>query len=117
MKSRATGKLDLSNAYAVGIGAWDKVSIAWGYSQFASGTNEGQALDKILMDAAKRGFDVYHGRRQPAAPGVRIPKSHLWDNGTNSVDELTRMLEVRKIALAGFGENCIPRRSAAGYFG
>jgi hypothetical protein len=102
----AAGKLDLSHAYAVGIGEWDKVSIQWGYSQFTSGTNETVALDKILMDAAKRGL-TFITDADSRPPGSPHPKSHLWDNGTNAVDELTRMLDIRKIALAGFGENCI----------
>ncbi len=98
--------LDLSHAYAVGIGDWDKVSIQWGYTQFSSGTNETEALNKILMDAAKRGltFITDADSRPPGSPN---PKSHLWDNGANAVDELTRMLEVRRIALSHFGVNNI----------
>jgi hypothetical protein len=100
------GKLDLSHAYAVGIGEWDKVSIQWGYSQFASGADETVELNKILMDAAKRGL-TFITDADSRPPGSPHPKSHLWDNGTNAVDELTRMLEVRKIALSQFGENNI----------
>jgi hypothetical protein len=36
------------------------------------------------------------------------PFAHLWDSGTNAVDELQRMLDVRAAALARFGENAIP---------
>jgi hypothetical protein len=53
---KGDGTLDLSHAYAVGIGDWDKVSIQWGYSQFSPGTDVTAALNKILMDAAKRGL-------------------------------------------------------------
>ena len=104
---KGDGTLDLSHAYAVGIGDWDKVSIQWGYSQFSSGTNETAALNQILMDAAKRGL-TFITDADSRPPGSPHPKSHLWDNGTNAVDELTRMLEVRKIALSHFGENNIP---------
>ena len=31
----ASGKIDLSHAYAANIGDWDKVSIDYGYRQFA----------------------------------------------------------------------------------
>ena len=48
VKLAADGTPDLSDAYATGIGDWDKVSIAWGYSDFAPGTDEHAALDKIL---------------------------------------------------------------------
>src|SRR3984957_3663049 len=36
----ADGVPDLSQAYATGIGEWDKVSITWGYQDFAPGTDE-----------------------------------------------------------------------------
>jgi hypothetical protein len=101
------GTLDLSHAYAVGIGDWDKVSIQWGYSEFGGGTNEAAALNQILLGAAKRGL-TFITDADSRPPGSPHPKSHLWDNGTNAVDELTRILEVRKIALSHFGENNIP---------
>ena len=33
----SNGKPDLSHAYAVGIGAWDKVAITYGYAEFPAG--------------------------------------------------------------------------------
>ncbi len=103
---RPDNTLDLSNVYAVGIGEWDKVAITWGYSEFAPGTDEKPALDKILMDAAHRGIiSITDADSRPQ--GSAHPKSHLWDNGSNAVDELTRLLKVRSIALSHFGENNI----------
>ncbi len=103
---RADNTLDLSNAYATGIGEWDKVAITWGYSQFAPGTDERQALDKIISDAAKRGI-TFITDSDSRPPGSAHPKSHLWDNGPNAVDELNRMMKIRAIALSHFGENNI----------
>ncbi len=103
---RPDNTFDLSNAYATGIGEWDKVAIQWGYSQFNSGTDEKQALDRILMDAAHRGL-VFITDADSRPPGSAHPKSHLWDNGGNAVDELTRLLKIRSIALSRFGENNI----------
>ena len=37
VKLGADGKPDLSDAYAVGIGDWDKVAIAFGYQEFCTG--------------------------------------------------------------------------------
>src|SRR5215216_6327623 len=34
------GRLDLSNAYSVGVGAYDKFSVKFAYSQFPAGANE-----------------------------------------------------------------------------
>lgn len=103
---RPDNTLDLSNAYATGIGEWDKIAIKWGYSQFPSATDEKQAQDKILMDAAHRGI-IFITDADSRPPGSAHPKSHLWDNGGNAVDELTRLLKIRSIALSHFGENNI----------
>src|ERR1700741_256394 len=47
VKLLTDGAPDVSSAYAAGIGEWDKVSIAFGYQDFAPGTNEEAALNKI----------------------------------------------------------------------
>ncbi len=104
---RPDNTLDLSHAYPAGIGAWDKVAIRWGYSQFAPGTDQHQALDKIITDAAHHGL-TFISDADSRPPGSANPKSHLWDNGPNAVDELNRMMRVRSIALSRFGENNIP---------
>jgi hypothetical protein len=106
VKLGADGTPDLSAAYATGIGEWDKVSIAFGYQDFAPGTNEGAALNKILLDAFGRGLRYLTD--QDARPaGSSSSLAHLWDSGTNAVDELNRLMQVRGAALKRFGENNI----------
>ena len=103
----ANGKPDLSRAYATGIGAWDKVSIQYGYSEFKPGTDERSALDNILSTAQSGG--QYFITDQDARPlGSAHPHAHLWDNGTDPAVELDRILKIRAAALARFGENAIP---------
>ena len=103
---KSNGEIDLSNAYDDKIGDWDKVSIKWGYAQFAPGTNEQQALNNILTDAYKKGLRFLTD--QDARPqGSVSPSAHLWDNGNNVVDELKTVMQVRKKALQQFGENNI----------
>ncbi len=103
---RSDNTFDLSNAYAVGIGEWDKIAITWGYAEFTSGVDEKQAEDKILLDAAHRGI-IFITDADSRPPGSAHPKSHLWDNGGNAIDELTRLLKIRALALSRFGENNI----------
>jgi hypothetical protein len=106
VKLGTDGAPDLSAAYATGIGEWDKVSIAFGYQDFAPGTNEGAALNKILLDAFGRGLRYLTD--QDARPaGSSSSVAHLWDSGTNAVDELNRLMQVRGAALKRFGENNI----------
>jgi hypothetical protein len=103
----ADGVPDVSDAYATGIGEWDKVSIAFGYQDFPPGTNEAAALNKILLDAYRRGLRYLTD--QDARPaGSSSSVAHLWDSGANAVDELSRMMRVRAAALERFGENNIP---------
>jgi hypothetical protein len=106
LKLSADGTVDLSDAYAKGIGEWDKVTIAYGYSQFPSGTDERAALNKIILDAAATG-DTFITDADSRPFGSAHPKSHLWDNGGNAVDELNRLMKIRAAALARFGENNI----------
>ncbi len=102
----ANGRPELSHAYAIGIGTWDKAAIRYGYSQFASGADEHAALDKILRDDEAGGLRYITD--EDARPlGGAHPYAHLWDNGGNAPSELTRILSVRKAALARFGEDAI----------
>jgi hypothetical protein len=102
----ASGRPDLSHAYATGIGAWDKVSIQYGYSQFSAGTDERAALDSILNTAQASGF--YFITDEDARPlGSAHPRAHLWDSGPDSAAELNRILKVRAAALARFGGDAI----------
>ncbi|MGB9463634.1 MAG: zinc-dependent metalloprotease [Candidatus Acidiferrum sp.] len=106
VKLAADGTPDLSDAYATGIGDWDKVSITWGYNDFAPGTDEHTALNRILSDAYGRGLRYLTD--QDARPaGSSSSVAHLWDSGSNAVDELNRLMQVRAAALRRLGENNI----------
>lgn len=101
------GALDLSAAYAVNIGIWDRVAINYGYRQFADNSSERIQLDALLSDAAKAGL-FYITDEDARPPGGAHPKAHLWDNGPDAADELVRIMTIRAAALARFGENAIP---------
>jgi hypothetical protein len=103
---RADGSIDLASAYASGIGEWDKVAVAWGYSEFAPGGVEPAALEQILADARARGL-VFLSDVDARSPATAHPQASLWDGGANAVDEFQRLLAVRDAALARFGENAI----------
>jgi hypothetical protein len=100
------GVPDLSDAYAKGIGEWDKVAIAYGYQDFAPGTDESAALDRTLSDAFSRGL-MYLTDQDARSPSSASSVAHLWDNGSNAVEELGNVMKVRAAALRRFGENNI----------
>ena len=105
-KLDANGVPDLSDAYAKGIGEWDKVAVAYGYQDFAPGTDEAGALDRTLSDAFNRGL-MYLTDQDARPPSSSSSVAHLWDNGTNAIDELSNVMKVRAAALRRFGENNI----------
>src|SRR5437764_11427229 len=106
VKLGADGLPDISDAYAKGIGEWDKVTIAYGYQDFSAGTGEQGALDKILGDAFKRGL-VYLTDQDARPASASSSVAHLWDNGANVIDGLAQVMKVRAVALQRFGENNI----------
>src|SRR6266704_1747710 len=106
VKLGADGLPDISDAYAKGIGEWDKVAIAYGYQDFPAGTDEGSALDKILGEAFKRGL-VYLTDQDARPASASSSVAHLWDNGANVIDGLAQVMKVRAVALQHFGENNI----------
>ncbi|MFN8356540.1 MAG: zinc-dependent metalloprotease [Spirosomataceae bacterium] len=106
IKLDKNGNVDLSDAYATGIGEWDKVSITFGYQDFPEGTDEKAALDKIMTDAQKRGLLFLSD--QDARPASSLsPIAHLWDNGKDPIEELKVVNSVRAKALADFGDKSI----------
>src|SRR5262245_21289521 len=103
-KLNADGTIDLSDAYAVGIGEWDKVAITYGYQDFPRGTDEKAALQKILDDARKQDL-IYMTNQDTDA----TPRSDQWNNGAglDMASELTRIMKVRRAALDRFDETVI----------
>jgi len=100
------GKIDLSNAYDDKIGAWDKVAVEYGYQDFPAGVDEEKALNNIIQYGFDQGLSFLSD--QDARPqGGAHPYAHLWDNGKNAPEELTRVLSVRQVALKNFGEKSI----------
>ena len=101
------GKLDLSNAYATGIGEFDKFAVKFAYAQFPPGANEQAELEKIVEDAVARGM-LYIDDPDARPVSSAHPLASLWDNGTDPVATLKHELEVRKIGLSQFGVGSIP---------
>jgi len=90
------GKLDLSDAYAKGIGAYDKFVIRYAYSQFSA--NEEAELQKIAGEAP---LFVKDADSRPVS--AAHPLGSVWDGGSDPVAMLRHEIEVRRIALEQFG--------------
>ena len=99
---KADGTIDISNAYPQKIGEWDKVTINYGYRQFANGKDEPAALRKILDDAWAADIRYFTNQDTDIHPRVE-----QWSNGVNQASELTRLMAVRKAAMSRIGEKTI----------
>ncbi|WP_053992473.1 zinc-dependent metalloprotease [Mangrovimonas sp. TPBH4] len=93
--------IDVTNAYATGIGKWDKVTVDYSYSEFPKGTNETEALNTILDQAQREGLRFITDADARPQGGAHI-LAHLWDNGENASEELNRVMKVREQAIANF---------------
>jgi len=99
MLALKNGNVDFSNAYDTKIGDWDKVAIAYSYSEFAG--NETIKLREILDNAFANGARFISD--QDARPmGSAHAYAHLWDNGANVSSELDNVLAIRKKAITDF---------------
>jgi len=99
-------EISLENAYATDIGDWDKYVVAYGYGD-VSKAQEAQYLSELVDSALQQGLAYVSDPDARAKSGAHAT-GHLWDNGKDAAAELTRVLQVRELALANFGLNSIP---------
>ena len=98
------GAISYENAYAVGMGAWDKTSVRYSYSEFPDGTDVTKELNNILEESILKGNRFISD--QDARPiGGAHPYAHLWDNGASAIEEYNHLLNVRSIALKNFSDD------------
>ena len=98
----ADGTIDLADAYAVGIGEWDKIAVRYVYGQPAPGADAAAARQAILAEAATRDLRFLSDQDPPYHP-----RADRWANGTDPAAELRRIMKVRRAALDRFGDATI----------
>ena len=103
---REDGMIDLSAAYDVGVGEWDKRAILYGYADFPEGVDEEAELDGILRGTIAAGLHFISDEDARPVGGAH-PLAHLWDNGRSAAEELRRVLSVRRAALDRFSERSV----------
>jgi len=96
------GRLDLSDAYGRGVGAFDVFAVRYGYSEFADGVDEDQALRAIVHEGVEAGL-VFVSDEHARDPGTAHPSGAVWDNGADPLAMMRHEMEVRRIALERFG--------------
>jgi hypothetical protein len=95
------GAPDLSDAYGVGLGSWDRYLVDWLYADPAAGDPDAAARAKAA-DAETRGMRFVSDENARNV-STSQPWGSLWDDGADPVVELRRMMQVRAAAIARFG--------------
>ncbi len=90
------GKPDLSDAYGVGLGAWDMATVDWLYGE------GGASLDAKAAAMIAAGWRYTQDDNARSAATAQ-PWAGLWDDGADAVVELDRMMTVRRAAIDRFG--------------
>ena len=96
------GKIDLGDAYATGIGRWDKFTVDWLYGQPKPGGDpDADAARKAtaIEAAGMRYMTDIDGR----ADDLGVPGDNMWTDGADQPDDLRHMMAVRRVALTNFG--------------
>ena len=96
------GALDVSKAYGVGIGEWDKVSASWLYGDLSPEDKE------TLLQTAQANSLTFVGDLDGRSSGTAHPDASVWDNGSDPVASLKNVMAVRAFALERFGSDNLP---------
>lgn len=100
------GKIDLSDAYADGIGGWDKRAIIYGYQDFGETKNEDLELDEVIKETLKQGW-IFMADADARGEGSAHPLAHLWDDGKSPLESFNNLMKIRTTVLNKMGSNAI----------
>lgn len=98
------GRIDLREAYRPGPGAYDSIAIRYGYTQFPEGEEE-RGLAAIIEEATRRGLKFVTNPDEGSSGSY--PEASTWVNGSDMVEELARVMEVRRYLMDRFDERAI----------
>ncbi|NDD63403.1 MAG: DUF5117 domain-containing protein [Acidobacteria bacterium] len=96
------GRLDLSQAYAVGMGAYDIFSVRFAYTQFPATADESTELGRLVEQGVADGM-LFIDDSDARDVGTAHPEASVWDNGSDAIATLRHEMEVRRIGLRNFG--------------
>ena len=96
----------------MGIGAWDKHAIRWGYADFPDDADAVAARAELLDELLASGLSFVADRHARAGSfdsgaGPSHSRGSLWDNSADPVAELNRIMALRRVVLDNFSEAVI----------
>ncbi|MFK7961838.1 MAG: zinc-dependent metalloprotease, partial [Phycisphaerales bacterium] len=102
------GAIDVSDAYATGIGAWDIRSVELAYGRPQAGETEAARVTRVAAEARDAGL-VFMSDADARGLAAAHPRAVLWDNGDDPVTALRTAMAVRAIGLQNFGVDRLHR--------
>jgi hypothetical protein len=93
------GRIDLSQAYASGIGEYDRFAVRVAYTQFSSPGDDAADVRRLVDEGLAAG-QLFIGDEDARSAATMHPMAALWDNGSDAVGMLHEQLEVRRVALS-----------------
>ena len=101
----AKNEIDLTKAYAAAGGAWDTLTVRYGYSWFATPAEEKAGLEKIVKDGLSH--NVRFIADQHSGAEGSIPDATRWQEGATAFDAVDRTSKVRRLLIDKFDERAI----------
>ena len=101
----ARGELDLSNAYARAGGAWDTLTVRYGYSWYPNAAAEKAGLERIVSEGLTN--NVRFVADQHADANGSLPEATRWVEGATMFDAVERTSAVRRLLIDRFDERAI----------
>ncbi len=95
------GRIDLSEAYALGPGVFDILAVRWGYGIFPP-EHERDSLDTIVREGIAKGL-LFLSDDDARPASASDPRANLWDDGAGPEEFLERQMAVRRAAMRRFG--------------
>lgn len=99
------GRIDVSEAYRDGPGAYDSIAIRYAYTRFTEPASEAEGLRAIVREAIDNGIKFNTGPDN--AIWGSYPEVTQWVNGSDAVEELARVMDVRRMLIDRFDERAI----------
>jgi uncharacterized protein DUF4953/uncharacterized protein DUF5117 len=101
IRLNAQGEVDVSQAYALGPGAYDVWAIRWAYGIFPP-ESEADSLRAIIADGLRQRFLFLTD--QDARPEYGSdPRVNIWDDAGTATEFLRHQMDVRRVAMARYG--------------
>ncbi len=99
------GTVSLSDAYGVGVGSYDILSVRWAYAHVPP-AETAATLDRIMQEGLMAETRFMAHTDNYIGAGAH-PLASVWDNGGDLVRHLGREIDIRQAGLDAFGERVI----------